>query len=142
MALGRVLHLPPALGLRSQDLGELLLAVTVAVMLLAPIAWLYRRSSAGARTATRDLLLLLGVLGFFGVCVDLLHVVLADTALRGLTVLEEGGEMVTMSVLAAHAFTLLAERGCAPASLWEQARASLLARLHRRTGHRRTGARV
>ena len=98
----------PALGLRAQDFGELTVSATSAALLLLPLAYFYSRGAAPDRAASRHLLLLLASLAFFGIFVDMLHVAIdAGWKVRFLLgAIEDGGEMVTMSVMAWYAFLL------------------------------------
>lgn len=103
--------LPSVAGLRPSDLGEVaFLAAWVGPLALAGVLT-YRRSSGPARRAARVALGALVVLAGFGVGVDVLHeAVLAVVQIDGLhsafVLLEEGGEMVALSVLAAGAVAL------------------------------------
>jgi hypothetical protein len=97
-----------ALGLRGQDFGELLTTLIAGAVLLGAIAWLYWLSeSRPARAFTRRLLPWLALLVFFGVGIDMLHVVIGPIVspvvfmLAG--VAEDGGEMIAASFLTAFA---------------------------------------
>jgi hypothetical protein len=107
-AIARTWHYVPAWGLNRQALGELTLAGLVGVALLAPLAFFDRRAEPDSARASRDLALLLGVLVFFGVLVDALHSMRDGFPVRGLTILEEWGEMVTMSAIVCYVLHLIA----------------------------------
>jgi len=97
--------LPPMLALRPQDLGEL--AVTaVAVGFFAILVGVgYYRADAAARSFSRSLLGLLLVLAFFGVVVDMIHVMIAHPAWTlAIDIVEDGGEMVVMSGIVSFVF--------------------------------------
>jgi hypothetical protein len=112
-------HYGTLLGLRARDLGELTFAFALATALLALLFVLYRRSCDDARHATQDLVLLFGLLGFCGVFVDMLHVLSTGGPAEALfSVLEDGGEMVALSMTCAYAFDLLQRRGERPVALW------------------------
>jgi len=115
----------PAFGLRPQDFGELTVSLAIGAAFLSLLALLYARSGRAARDATKDLLLLLGSLAFFAVAVDMAHVVV-----RGLTIIEEGGELAVMSVMATYAAHLLQAPAHVAGLLWQSARARLPTRLN------------
>ncbi len=98
----------PALGLRAKDFGELTVSAVVATLFLLPLAFFYLRGSGAARSASRHLLVLLLVLAFFGIFVDMLHVAIQMgwkvTFVLG--AVEDGGEMVAMSIIAWYVFLL------------------------------------
>ncbi len=114
----RELGLPGAFGLRDQDMGELLVSGGAGIVLFGAIALLHRRSGDDAKHASRDLLLLTGLLVLFGVGFDMLHQLVNDTFLRAaFVVLEDGGELIAVSLLAAYAFRLHLAGGHVPAPL-------------------------
>lgn len=91
---------PPLFGLRSVDLGELVVLGVAGGILLLAMATAYRRAAPEPRSFSRVLLLCLGALAFFAVVVDLLHQWAFEIRwLRiGLDVVEEAGEHVVMSL--------------------------------------------
>jgi len=107
------LDFSPAFGLRARDFGELVVTAIAAALLLAPLAVLYLRGSVAFRLVSKYLFLLLVALAFFGIFVDMLHVALQQgwkvSFLLG--ALEDGGEMVVMSVMAAYVFLLYHRNG-------------------------------
>ena len=111
--LASTLEFAPALGLRAQDFGELAVSMIAAVVFLSLLALFYISESGGFRKASRHLLLLLLALAFFGIFVDLLHVAVKMgwriTWLFG--VIEDGGEMVAVSLMAAYVFLLNSRDG-------------------------------
>lgn len=98
----------PAFGLRAQDFGELTVSFFVAVVFLVPIALLCRRGFDEFRQASKHLVVLLVALAFFGIFVDMLHVAIdmhwKITFLLG--VVEDGGEMLVISLMACYVFLL------------------------------------
>lgn len=98
----------PAIGLRARDFGELAVSAIAATLFLIPLALFYVRGSGAFRTASEHLLLLLVALAFFGVIVDMLHVAvqLGWKVQFLLGVVEDGGEMIVMSIMAAYVFLL------------------------------------
>jgi hypothetical protein len=107
------LEFAPAIGLRAQDFGELAVSVIAAVVFLSLLALFYSSAAGGFRKASRHLLVLLVALAFFGIFVDLLHVAVKMgwkiTWLFG--VIEDGGEMVAVSFMAAYVFLLNSRDG-------------------------------
>jgi hypothetical protein len=108
-------HYVPALGLRAEDFGELAFFVAVGFVFLALLTCSYLRSSDIGSNVSKDLALLLALLAFFGSAVDMAHIALP---VKGLSIVEEGGEMITMSVIASYVVRLLEPRGHAPGLLW------------------------
>ena len=102
-ALAGQLQYLPVLGLRSIDLGEMTFAAVAGVTFLGLIAVFYFRASQVARAASHDLLLLFAVLVFFGVGVDMVHVLLPGV---GLTMVEDGGELVAMTLIVCYVLRL------------------------------------
>jgi hypothetical protein len=103
------------LGLRTADFGELTVTAVAGLLLLGLLAIGYLRSGPNARSASRDLLVLIAALAFFGVFVDVLHQLAFTTRLDGLLgIAEDGGEMIVVSVACAYSVGLLL-RGGVPA---------------------------
>lgn len=98
----------PAIGLRAQDFGEVAVSAIAAAVFFVSLAFFYVGGSGSFRKASRHLILLLMALAFFGVFIDLLHVAVKMgweiTWLLG--VIEDGGEMVVMSLMAWYVFLL------------------------------------
>jgi hypothetical protein len=86
-------------GLRMQDLGELVFAGSVGLVLLALLGWGYRRGTARTRTAYRRLLVVSLVLAVFGMLVDGLATGVGDSGLQLLHLLEDGGELFAVSAV-------------------------------------------
>ena len=102
------LNFAPAIGLRAQDFGEVAVSAIAGASFLALLAIFYVTGSRAFRKSSRHLLLLLMALAFFGVFIDLLHVAV-DMGWRItwlLGVVEDGGEMVVMSLMAWYVFLL------------------------------------
>lgn len=107
--IAKRLNLAPAFGLRAQDLGELLAWAIVSLALLVVLVTMHRRSSLDVRRDSRGLAVLIVVLGFFGVAVDMLQIEATGAGwlshLAGLV--EDGGELVVISMLAAFVVGLM-----------------------------------
>ena len=97
-----------AFGLRPVDFGEAAVSLGVGLMFFAGVLYFYvRGSTAFRRTAVRLFLLVLAV-AFFGVVVDLMDVAirLGQSVRFILGVVEDGGEMISMSAAVSYAFFL------------------------------------
>ena len=107
-ALARLFDFQPMFGLRFNDWGELLVSAVAGSLLLA-VSWLaFQRSDATARWDSKILLGLFVVLVFFGVVVDMAHIALASAGFHvRMLVLEDGGELLALSLTAAYAFHLM-----------------------------------
>lgn len=102
------LDIVPLLNLRAQDIGQLLVAAMSCMLLLTLLSWFYARGSDTFKQSTRHLLLLLFTIAFFGVFVDMLHSALKMGGKVNfvLGVVEDGGEMVAMSIAGWYLFLL------------------------------------
>lgn len=107
--LGRRLALPGMAGLRPDDFGEMMVAATVGTALLGVLAMAWWRDREPTRRLSRGLLVLTAALGLCGVVFDTAHTIaffrVPDIA-DPLAMLEDGGEMLVVSVLAAYALDL------------------------------------
>lgn len=110
----------PALGLRAQDFGELTVSVAVGSAFLVLITYFYLRCSNNAKNVSKDLAVLFGSLVFFGVFLDAVN-----SIVDGLTMVEEAGEMATMSIITSYVVRLLERQEHVPGLLWQLARQPL-----------------
>ncbi len=139
--LGRLIaaHLAfePPFNLRRQDLGELAAAAVSGILLLLAAGWAYWRSSDVFRKVSRDMLLLIAILVFCGVFVDMAHTVFEDRSLAAgaVGIVEDGGEMISASLMLWYAVLLALRRGDPGVFLLD-----LLLGRHRRPRRRRAGA--
>jgi hypothetical protein len=108
-SLAGALAFDDALGLRAIDFGELLVSAIAGVLLFVVIAWAYVRGAQTFRHASRHLLALLLLIVLFGVVVDMVHIALEPDGWldNGLVILEDGGELVAMSLVTWYAVLLL-----------------------------------
>jgi hypothetical protein len=130
-AVARRWNYSPGVGL---TLGELSISVVVGSAFLVLITYFYLRCSHSARNVSKDLALLLGLLVFFGVFVDMVSIVIGDLRglpVRGVITIEDGGEMITMSMIAGYVVRLLERRGHVPGLLWRTTVAALSRRCSR-----------
>jgi hypothetical protein len=107
--LAAVVPLPPSLGLRAADLGEVTAWVGGALALVALLTFGFRGTAAVHREIGWYFAWLFGLLLFFGLGVDMLHS-LMNGAFFGasllLELIEDGGEMVSISLACALAFAV------------------------------------
>ena len=100
------LALEPLAGLRARDLGELMVWLALGIVVVTPLAISFLRSDELGRNIALIFLGLLAVLIFCAIGVGMLHVALGGL-FRGAdhlwALLEDGGEMVMLSVIAAAA---------------------------------------
>ena len=95
-----MLGLQPALGLRARDLGELIFLAAAGAALLTALGLTYLTANAAERQFSKRLVRLIALLVFFGIVVDAVHSIARGTwASTPLGVLEDGGEMVMVSLI-------------------------------------------
>ena len=111
--LSQSLELPEILGMRSQDLGELLVTGGAGVVLLTLLVICYWRESAAMRRFTRQLLVLTLTIGLMGVVVDMVHSILRHVAsvYDWAGFIEDGGEMLVMSLVVWYLLTVTVRDG-------------------------------
>jgi hypothetical protein len=97
------LDLKPLFNLRARDLGELIVSLFFGTILFTFIAIAYYFSPPKDKKVSQILFLNIAILAFFGVFVDMVHSALA---LRGLGLIEDGGEMIVMSTIAWYVYKL------------------------------------
>ena len=114
LLISRNLGITPILGLRPEDYGELAVSAAVGLLLLSFVTWAYVKGGQAFRKMSRDLLLLILILAFFGVVVDMVHVVSYQSDLDMtsffLAVLEDGGEMIVGSLIFCYLFLVAITR--------------------------------
>ncbi|MEY8099707.1 hypothetical protein AB9F29_20245 [Falsihalocynthiibacter sp. S25ZX9] len=105
--------LPEVIGLRGQDLGELMYWAMLGTAVLSGTIFGLYASTPVARLFGYAFLVLFLFLAFFGIFVDLLHVVaqeipgdLGKVVGFGFGLFEDGGEMIAASALTAFAYSL------------------------------------
>src|SRR4051794_14566691 len=107
--LAEKLHFPDGvLGMRANDLGEIFVWGLLAVVPLGAAVLLYRRSNRWTRRASIGMAGLVAVYVFFGGVVDQLHVLVLGGALEGaMGTVEDGGELIVLSVILSYVVPLL-----------------------------------
>lgn len=119
------LGLAPAFGLRAKDFGEILFAAGIGGIAAALVAFTFWRGAPASKQVSADILFLLCILGFFGVFFDALHTIayFKAPALAALfTLIEDGGEMLVISVLTAYAFDIASNSGTQRFAIWQHLR--------------------
>jgi hypothetical protein len=114
LCLANALDLSAPLGLRGQDLGEMLFWLAFLAVLGPVLVMAFRQAPARARAAAGVCLLLVLLLAFFGIFVDAVHMMafgipgqIGVAVTFGFEMLEEGGEMIVGSALLAFAISLI-----------------------------------
>ncbi len=102
LILSTALEIPPKMGLRPNDWGEILVYLGVGIPILVFIGLTYRFSPQAVQKNIRVLAVLLAALVFFGGGVDMLHSIIATTFAAPtwdfvFGTLEDSGEMLVMS---------------------------------------------
>lgn len=101
--------LPSLAGAHPQDVGELLVYAFAGFFFLTTLTFTYQRSDRPARELSQYLFLLMLALGFFSVILDLAqHQVSNSLLFQLIGILEDGGEHVVISIIAAFLFFRLA----------------------------------
>lgn len=111
--IAEALKLQSMWGLRPADFGEATVSLLVALVSLMILIPAYLRADSTERWVFQRLLLLIMVLAFFGVFIDLVHVA-AMSVLQGfdwIAVLEDGGEMLTITFIIAFLIRLTVGNG-------------------------------
>lgn len=107
LLIAELFRYPTVFGLRPRDLGELTLAAVFGTVLLSLLLTAYVRGSPTFRQASKATVAILGLFAFFSVGVDAMHIMWGPTLeFDFLILIEDGGEMVAMSAIAAYAWWL------------------------------------
>jgi hypothetical protein len=86
-------------GLRGDDIGELAVSTVAGIVVCLSLILTWRRSGENARRVSVGLIALLFFLGFFGILMDVLHVVMTGAWKYRLGVVEDGGEMIVVTTV-------------------------------------------
>jgi hypothetical protein len=101
---------PYTFGVRPWDLGELTFVAAAGCACLVLVALAYRRGGAAFRSRSRPLLGLVAGLSFFAVAVDLVHGSNDQYGQQPMSLVEDGGEMLCMSLILAYAIGMVRAR--------------------------------
>ncbi|MGR9087275.1 MAG: hypothetical protein ACU841_09395 [Gammaproteobacteria bacterium] len=126
-SLSKTFEFTPPFGLKPNDVGELVVSGAMALILFPSLVWAYWSGSGNFRETSRDILLLLAVLVFFGVVVDTAHMVIKLGWAVGfiLGIVEDGGEMVTVSLILWYLFLLVLRGENTGCHLYELVRSAM-----------------
>ncbi len=100
----------------TQDLGQLVVLAFLGLLFLVVVGTAYYLGDRTFKEVSRKLLIMLAVLVFCSVVVDLIHVIANVSAhearllIDSLALLEEGGELVTVSVILWYVFSWATQR--------------------------------
>lgn len=106
--LSNALGLRETLGPPGLELAQHSVFGIAGLLLMIPLIIGYLRGDSRSRWIYRCFLLLIGILAFFAIVVDLLHVVVVENPRRGdwMGFIEDGGEMLAASALVVFALRL------------------------------------
>jgi hypothetical protein len=100
---------PAEFGLRRKDFGELIVTGSFGALFFTLIAIGYWRSDGATKRVSRCIVAMILLLAFFGVLIDILHTILwikEVGPILELGMIEDGGEMLVMSVITWFVFRL------------------------------------
>jgi hypothetical protein len=128
--LAGTLGFPALFGLRPQDLGEVVMAAAIGIIAIALVVIVHRRGEAQSRQLSADLMFLLVALAVFGVFFDVLHTIMffrAPALAQAFSLVEDGGEMLVVSLITAYVFDITSNGGRLRLSLWSWVRSRVRA---------------
>lgn len=123
--IAAALNFPALFGLRPADLGEISVAAAIGCVALALVAITFRHGGKEARELSADLMCLLAALALFGVFFDSLHTITyfnAPSVTEFFALIEDGGEMLVVSVITAYTFDLTSNAGRPRLGVWARVR--------------------
>jgi hypothetical protein len=128
--IAEYLNVTPPFNLRPVDIGELAVSAVAGTILALAVGWAYWRGSSTFRKITKDLLIFIIAMAFFGIGADMAQIAiqLGREVDLLLTLIEDGGEMVVASLIVWYVFLLAIRKGQTPAYLWDIFAASLKSR--------------
>ncbi|PVV10335.1 MAG: hypothetical protein B6D82_12620 [gamma proteobacterium symbiont of Ctena orbiculata] len=98
-------QLQPVFRLRAQDLGELMVFVSVGFLLFSFVGGAYFYSDDSGKEISKHLFILVISLAFFGGLVDMLHIAVSFGK-PVFALIEDGGEMIIMSIIVWYVFDI------------------------------------
>jgi len=105
--LSDFLNFQPNLGLRAIDFGELAVSIFFGALFFIAIGITHHQSDSSARTISKYLIILIVLLALFGVVMDMLEIIVEHAVVNPILVMiEEGGEMLVMSMITWFVFRL------------------------------------
>ncbi len=108
IALNMLEGVNPPFGLRLEDIGSLAISALVGVFIIIALGIAYWKGSKRFKTITHDLILLLLLIGFFGIFFDMVHMAVkgGDVVELLFGIIEDGGEMLSASLMLWYAFLI------------------------------------
>ncbi|MFD1162295.1 MULTISPECIES: hypothetical protein [Hwangdonia] len=103
--LANYFNIQPRFNLRSVDFGEILVSFLVGFAFLILFLFTYIKGKIEEKIVIKNLAVLVFALAFFGVFIDVLHIALPFGENK-LAVIEDGGEMIVLSILLWYIFNL------------------------------------
>lgn len=111
--LSNYFEFKPIFNLRARDFGEIIVSLFSGFILLTSIGVSLLFSDNLAKRISKTLLFLLIILAFFGIFVDIIHVVIPNfKSILGL--IEDGGEMIVISIIVWYTYKTEANQGNFP----------------------------
>lgn len=126
--IAAALSFPAILGMRPADLGEITVAAAIGCVALSLVWITFRRGGNEARELSADLMCLLAALALFGVFFDTLHTITyfnAPSVTKFFALIEDGGEMLVVSVITAYSFDLTSNAGRPRLGIWARVRGAV-----------------
>jgi len=99
-------HFQPMFDLRAQDFGELCVSMVFGSLLFTFIGVSYLFSNDKVKQISKHLFAFVLALVFFGIVIDMLHVAIPTWGKPLFGLIEDGGEMLVMSVIVWYVFKL------------------------------------
>lgn len=117
----KALNFKSAFGLRPRDFGELTYEGFLGIFVFSAIGWMYYKGNEFFRKTSIDILLLFLLFLFFGVGVDMLAETVHEVHIVSIvfTLLEDGGEMIMLSVLVWYFYFIILKIGVERRFLFE-----------------------
>jgi hypothetical protein len=109
--LAKLFTFEPMFGLTLKNYGELAVSAIAGSILLIPLLWAYLTGSRAFRAISHRLVVLIGLLVFFGVVVDVGRGVVNIHIGMFMDLIEDGGEMIAASLITWYAFKVAARDG-------------------------------
>jgi fumarate reductase subunit C len=110
-----------AFGLRMVDFGEIAVAAVIGSCAVVMVVLALRRGGESARRISQDFMCLLALFAVFAVAFDALHTITyfhAPSVAPLFALIEDGGEMLVMSAIAAYTFDLVSNAGSSRVAVW------------------------
>jgi hypothetical protein len=105
--LAEMLNFQPMLGLREIDFGELITTAFFGTLFLIAIAITHYRADVSTKMISQSIIIMVIILTVFGVGMDMIEILVKHPVINPiLVIMEEGGEMLIMSVITWFVFGL------------------------------------